>query len=390
MPTGNNNLTSGTSLVTLSILSYYDGKIKEWTEDQIDDGVANSLKSAAYSGNTLNLYKTDDASGTPAYSFNLPEEFFLDQTKTTFVETFAWSAETYPGSTNPNLDGKPVMVLAVKGDSSVTYSFLNMEVLVDTYTGVDTNSVDMTVSGYEVKADVKVSAKTGNIISIQTGEGEEGIYAAHQDISGKADKVTSATAGNFAGLDANGNLTDSGSKAADFVAKTTTIAGVDLQDNVTKEELLTALNVEDGAQVNIIETVQVNGTALDVASKTVNVTVATGSTNGTVAVNGADVAVKGYSDLEATVGDSTKGLVKGVADNVAAISKLNGADTEEGSVAYAVKGLADGAVKTNTDAITTLNGADSVEGSVDYKIKAYKDSIVYTTNDDIDALFAAE
>ena len=34
----------------------------------------------------------------------------------------------------------------------------------------------------------------------------------------KADKVTNATAGNFAGLDANGNLTDSGKAAADFVA----------------------------------------------------------------------------------------------------------------------------------------------------------------------------
>lgn len=34
--------------------------------------------------------------------------------------------------------------------------------------------------------------------------------------SSKADKVASATAGNFAGLDANGNLTDSGSKASDF------------------------------------------------------------------------------------------------------------------------------------------------------------------------------
>ena len=38
----------------------------------------------------------------------------------------------------------------------------------------------------------------------------------HQDITGKADKVASATNGNFAGLDSNGNLTDSGSKAADF------------------------------------------------------------------------------------------------------------------------------------------------------------------------------
>ena len=36
------------------------------------------------------------------------------------------------------------------------------------------------------------------------------------DIAGKADKVSGATADNFAGLDSNGNLKDSGSKASDF------------------------------------------------------------------------------------------------------------------------------------------------------------------------------
>ena len=36
------------------------------------------------------------------------------------------------------------------------------------------------------------------------------------DISGKADKVESATDGNFAALDANGNLTDSGKAPTDF------------------------------------------------------------------------------------------------------------------------------------------------------------------------------
>lgn len=41
---------------------------------------------------------------------------------------------------------------------------------------------------------------------------------AHQDISGKADKVSGAVANNFAGLDGNGNLIDSGKKAADFDA----------------------------------------------------------------------------------------------------------------------------------------------------------------------------
>lgn len=35
----------------------------------------------------------------------------------------------------------------------------------------------------------------------------------------KADKVANATAGNFAGLDANGNLTDSGAKASDFLPR---------------------------------------------------------------------------------------------------------------------------------------------------------------------------
>lgn len=36
------------------------------------------------------------------------------------------------------------------------------------------------------------------------------------DVTGKADKVSSPTSGNFAGLDSNGNLTDSGKKASDF------------------------------------------------------------------------------------------------------------------------------------------------------------------------------
>jgi len=61
----------------------------------------------------------------------------------------------------------------------------------------------------------------------------------HQDITGKADKVASATNGNFAGLDANGNLTDSGSKASDF-----------------------ATAAQGGKADSAIQGVKVNGTAL--------------------------------------------------------------------------------------------------------------------------------
>lgn len=58
-----------------------------------------------------------------------------------------------------------------------------------------------------------------------------GAAAILADVANKADKVSSATAGNFAGLDANGNLTDSGKKASDFQAagdyKTTQTAVAD-------------------------------------------------------------------------------------------------------------------------------------------------------------------
>jgi len=52
-----------------------------------------------------------------------------------------------------------------------------------------------------------------------------------------------------------------------YVQKSTTIAGVDLQDNITKSELLTALNVEDGAEVNDVADVQMDNTSLLDANK---------------------------------------------------------------------------------------------------------------------------
>ena len=52
---------------------------------------------------------------------------------------------------------------------------------------------------------------------VDSGHKHSDYLTEHQDISGKADKVTGATNGNLAGLDGDGNLTDSGKKASDFV-----------------------------------------------------------------------------------------------------------------------------------------------------------------------------
>lgn len=56
-----------------------------------------------------------------------------------------------------------------------------------------------------------------------SGQNFDVMDGATQDISGKADKVSNATNGDFAGLDANGNLTDSGKKASDFLPSNTPI-----------------------------------------------------------------------------------------------------------------------------------------------------------------------
>ena len=90
-----------------------------------------------------------------------------------------------------------------------------------------------------------------------------------------------------------------------------------------------------------------------------------------IAQNKADIATKAsaadLTNLTNVVNDADKGLAKTneiAVANQGAIATLNGADTEEGSVAYAVKELADGAVKTNADDIAKLNAGEDQAGSV--------------------------
>jgi hypothetical protein len=92
-------------------------------------------------------------------------------------------------------------------------------------------------------------AKSDLAADVQASLGKADTALQDEDIADKADKVSSATAGNFAGLDENGNLTDSGKKAADFAT------------------------AEQGAKADTaIQEVKVNGVALTPdANKSVNV-----------------------------------------------------------------------------------------------------------------------
>lgn len=65
-------------------------------------------------------------------------------------------------------------------------------------------------------------------------------------------------------------------------------------NDYTTNEKEKLAGIEASADVNVVEVVKVNGTALTPNSnKEVNITVAQGSANGTLAINGSDVSVKG-------------------------------------------------------------------------------------------------
>jgi hypothetical protein len=93
-------------------------------------------------------------------------------------------------------------------------------------------------------------AKSDLAADVQASLGKADTALQDSDIADKADKVSGATANNFAGLDENGNLKDSGSKASDFAT------------------------AAQGAKADsAIQTVKVNGSALTPdANKAVDVT----------------------------------------------------------------------------------------------------------------------
>ena len=182
----------------------------------------------------------------------LPQEMYLDNTKSAFVENFVFNATTYPGATNPNLDGKPVLVFAVKAidhnnnnTETLTYSFLNMLSLVDVYTVKTGDSTKvLNLAGHEFE--FKVSADTGNAVEVLNDgiavrvsttannalvKDANGLYV---DITGKADRAANPTAGHVASLDANGNPVDSGIAAANVLTTADVATDAEVTEMLTE------------------------------------------------------------------------------------------------------------------------------------------------------------
>jgi hypothetical protein len=184
----------------------------------------NAIKKVDVEGNTIRFYRDLTEGAAAAFTVDFPSEIFLDQATTQFVPSFTFNAATYTGATDPNLNGKPVMVLGVKtttgGIQTISYSFLDMATLVDTYSPADGETA-VTINGYRVS--INVSAQANNALEKKA----DGLFV---NISGKADKVVNATNGNVAGLDASGNLTDGGIAVANILTTANVATTQDVTD----------------------------------------------------------------------------------------------------------------------------------------------------------------
>ena len=187
-------------------------------------------------------------------------------------------------STSSKWENKTLGTAAAKDSTStVTQNDTDLVESGGVYTAIDDAIKDLDVSDTAVagsyvtevsETDGKISVTREAADAAPTASSKKmvesgGVYTALDD---KADKVASATNGNFAGLDANGNLTDSGKKASDF----STADG--LADEAATRSVMGAKNLipypysKGNATVNDVDftvnsdgTITADGTASDTA-----------------------------------------------------------------------------------------------------------------------------
>ena len=203
--------------------------------------------------------------------------------------------------------------------------------------GVQVNGADLTPDANK-KVNVTIAAGTNN-----------GTIA----VNGSDVAVTGLKGAAFA---ETSEFDASGAAAAASAAAITAVVGDMTGDTKTLGALQDAIEGLDLGEHNVLEGVQVNGTDLTITNKKVNVTVAEGSTNGTIAVNGSDVAVHGlgsaaYEDATAFDAAGSAG-----AASAAAVTSAN-AYTDEAVAAKNVSATGDTLVEASASNNAVTVGA---------------------------------
>lgn len=201
------------------------------------------------------------------------------------------------------------------------------------------NGADVAVHGLGTAAYTSADAYD------KAGTASNAINALNATQSGESNGVTvevTETAGKITGVNVS---------APDFAASydekgaaanvETKLTGT-VEDEATKLTLHGLSKKIDNVSSSAIEHVQVNGTELTPSDNTVNVTVTKGATDGTIAVNGVDVAVHGLGSAAFT--ESSAYDTAGSAATVKSEVIGKSGDTKTADTIYGAKAYADAAV----------------------------------------------
>ena len=178
------------------------------TGDAVDSAIKSRISGAYHHAGTKTVAELTSALLVAANDGNVYNMTDAGTTTADFIE----------GAGKPIRIGDNVGVAKVGND----YKFDLLSGFVDTSTfveksataGLIKNDGSIDINEYALKSEMSITDGAGAdagtaTIQLKSGTSKK-VLTEHQDITGKADKVSSATNGDLAGLDANGNLTDTG------------------------------------------------------------------------------------------------------------------------------------------------------------------------------------
>lgn len=131
--------------------------------------------------------------------------------------------------------------------------------------------------------------------------------------------------------------------------------------------------VTQGGEPNVIETVKVNGTALSVTDKAVNISAVSGTANGSIAINGTDVAVTGlgsaaYANTTQFDPAGSANTVRGSSADTAGTATVYGALASAQAAQSGVDAINAAGYQTSAQVTAAINDALADVTGISYEV----------------------
>ena len=131
--------------------------------------------------------------------------------------------------------------------------------------------------------------------------------------------------------------------------------------------------VSTGGEPNVLEAVKVNGTALTITNKAVDITATTGSTDGSIAINGTDIAVHGlgsaaYANSSAFDTAGSASTVLGTQSDTTSSITVYGAIAKTDAAQAGVNAINQAGYQTASDVSTAIQSALANVTGISYQV----------------------